>query len=236
MDEKLKEGEELQNEEVVEEETVENGGEVSEGAEAEETKEEGATEPETTEEEEVQAEEAEEKPVEEKMLTQSQVNELVGRARQEGRESAMKELLTRYGVGDEAEMGEVFGKGQAYDSLNDEYTGVNASYKEVMAENALLKSNIDMSRWNDVKLILGGSGLEVTEENIAEMLPSHPEWKANGVVSTFEENGNTAPEEPKKSVIRKLGSEVSKQEDGISEEEKFRKLFGFNQEVKFYDL
>lgn len=223
MEEKLKEGEEFLEEtkeevENTDVEEVENtDAEEIEPLDLEETK------------EEVAEEEVEEKPIEEKKLTQSQVNELVGRARQEGRESAIKELLTRYGVGDETEMGEVFGKGQAYDSLNDEYTGVNASYKEVMAENALLKSNIDMSRWNDVKLILGGSGLEVTEENIAKMLPSHPEWRGNGVVNTISENGNsnTTPEEPKVSVIRKLGSEISPQEEN-SEEERVKKLFGFN--------
>ena len=227
MEEKLKESEALLEEDKVEE-TVE--AEVADEVDETDTTEDETVEPVESPEGSEVAEDAEEKTIEEKMLSQSQVNELVGRARQEGRESALKELLTRYGVSVESEMDDVFGKGQAYDSLNDEYTGVNASYKEVMAENALLKSNIDESRWNDVKLILGGNGLEVNQENIEKMLPSHPEWRATGVQTTLGEGTepNTAPEEVKKSVIRKLGSEMSTQEETISEEEKVKKLFGFN--------
>lgn len=220
MEEKLKEGEEL----TVEEETVEE--EVVEPEEEEEVVDENVDSPTPealAEEEEPKAE------VEEKMLTQSQVNELVGRARQEGRESAMKELLNRYGVSAEPEMDDVFGKGQAYDSLNDEYTGMSDSYKAVMAENALLKSNIDMGRWDDVKLILSGNGLEVTPENIESMLPTHPEWRATGVAKTVEgEDGESSAPVKKAAVLRRLGSEISTQPDETAEEEKFKKLFGFN--------
>ena len=49
----------------------------------------------------------------EKMLTQSQVNELVGRARQEGRESALKELYGRYGVSGDTEKKDAGGGGKA---------------------------------------------------------------------------------------------------------------------------
>jgi hypothetical protein len=228
MEEKLKEGEEL----TVEEETVEEDVVESEDGNAEENAEEvvdESVEAPTPDSEEALVEEEEPKTeVEEKMLTQSQVNELVGRARQEGRESAMKELFNRYGVSAEPEMDDVFGKGQAYDSLNDEYTGMNDSYKAVMAENALLKSNIDMGRWDDVKLILSGNGLEITPENIESMLPSHPEWRATGVASTVEgEDGESTAPVKKPAVLRRLGSEISTQPDETVEEEKFKTLFGF---------
>jgi len=170
----------------------------------------------------------------EKMLTQSQVNELVGRARQEGRMSAMKELLERYGVGDESELNDVFGRGQAYDGLNDDYTNVNHLYNEVMAENALLKTQIDMNRWEDVKLILGGKGLEVSQENIEAMLPSHPEWKSDsnnalgvGVeTNTNEMNGGVEPSKPQPSILQKLGEDVSPQSEDLTEEEQVRKWYG----------
>lgn len=156
-------------------------------------------------------------PVEEEKLTQSQVNAIAARARQEGRESALKELLTRYGVGEESEMDEVFGKGQAYDSLYDEHENTNNVYREVMAENALLKTNVDPERWEDVKLILGGKGLDVTRENIEEMIPSHPEWrKALETVAA-------QPVEPK---VTKLGNEPSPEKDTETEEEQMKKLFG----------
>lgn len=176
----------------------------------------------------------------EKMLTQSQVNELVGRARQEGRDSAMRELLERYGVGTDSELNDVFGKGQIYDDLSSEFENQGNSYKSVMAENALLKSHIDESRWEDVKLILGGKGLDVNTENIEAMIATHPEWRA---AVTGTENGlkpltpemaenmskiipdNTESREPA-AVLRKLGNEPSP-DKGVSEEEHVRKLFGY---------
>ncbi|MBR3208893.1 MAG: hypothetical protein IKF82_01360 [Bacilli bacterium] len=136
---------------------------------------------EAAENQEVAEEAAEETATEEaepeKMLTQSQVNELVGKARAEGRASAMKELYGRYGVNDDNEMNDIFGKGQGYDLLNDEYNSLNGNYKNLSAENALLKSGIVDDRWDDVKAILGSKGMEVTAENIAAELVTHPEWK-----------------------------------------------------------
>lgn len=191
-----------------------------------------------------EGEDVEAKANEEKMLTQSQVNELVGRARQEGRESALKELLTRYGVNDDAELDNVFGKGQAYDDLNDEFVGQGNSYKEALAENALLKAHIDDARWEDVKLILGGKGLEVNSENIEAMIPSHPEWR--GAASQNVEEGRlgtpqlgeaefevmkkeamnkpVVKEEP--ATLRKLGNEITVQGPQETDEEKAKKLFG----------
>ena len=178
---------------------------------------------------EVAPEEVEEP--QEKMLTQSQVNELVGRARQEGRMSAIKEMVDRYGVGNESELDDVFGRGQAYDSLNDDFVSTNQKYNEVMAENALLKSHVDMNRWEDIKLILGGKGLEITEENIEALLPSHPEWR--GVVENEKpfENGigdasTITQNQQKPSVLQKLGEDVSPKEEEETEEEKVRKWYG----------
>lgn len=162
----------------------------------------------------------------EKMLTQSQVNDLVGRARQEGRMSAVKELLERYGVGDETELNDVFGRGQAYDSLNDEYMNQGKLYAEVMAENALLKSQVDFSRWEDIKLILGGKGLDVTEENIQALLPSHPEWKGQTPEAPAAEGMMSPEEQTQPSVIHRLGEDASPDTTEMSEEELVRKLYG----------
>ena len=173
--------------------------------------------------------------VTEKMLTQSQVNELVGRARQEGRESALKELLERYGVGTDAELDDVFGKGQTYDDLNEEFRTQGNSYKAALAENALLKSKIDPERWEDVKLILGGKGLDVTAENIEAMIGTHPEWRgavaehktlvtpemAEQMVKDAADNRVEKP-----ATLRKLGNEPTP-EKPATEEEQVKKLFGF---------
>ena len=183
-----------------------------------------------------------EKPVQqEKMLTQSQVNELVGRARQEGRESAMRELLERYGVSNDVELNDVFGKGQTYDDLNEEFISQGDSYKAALAENALLKSKISPERWEDVKLILTGKGLDVTTDNIESMIMTHPEWR--GAVSADLDNGankvftpemgeemaknrvsNGSVASPLK--VTKLGNEPAP-EQVSNEEETVKKLFGF---------
>lgn len=177
----------------------------------------------------------------EKMLTQSQVNELVGRARQEGRESAMRELYGRYGVSSDEEMNDVFGRGQTYAALDDEYNKQKESMVQLMTENALLKSNIDAARWDDVKYILKGKGYEVTPENIEAEIASHPEWRTASVAtaSTNVEGGGTVgvPNQPQPqpqqqqaqqppTVLRRLGSEATVKDDVDTEEDRVRNLFG----------
>lgn len=174
----------------------------------------------------------------EKTFTQSQVNAMVGKARKEGRESAMKELLSRYGVDTEDEMNDVFGRGQAYDYLNDEYETQSTSMKDINAENALLKSHISEDRWDDVKLILNGKGLDVNTENIEMFLPSHPEWRGMSNTSTPQitlpnteptsvQEGVESMVEPKQpATLRKLGHESKAEPDTETEDEKAKKLFG----------
>lgn len=171
----------------------------------------------------------------EKMLTQSQVNELVGRIRQETRERVMAEMLERYGVNNDVELNEIFGKGQTYDDLDMEYQNQGNAYRSVMAENALLKSHIDPARWEDVKLILGGKGLEVNAENIEGMIATHPEWrgavneetgnKVLGVEDAERMASNKVIGGGKPATLNKLGAEASPVNEE-SEEDRVRKLFG----------
>lgn len=164
----------------------------------------------------------------EKMLTQSQVNEIAARAREEGRRSAMRELLERYGVGGEDELNDVFGKGQAYDGLNDDYESSQIGYKQVMAENALLKSRIDPARWEDVRLILGGSNMDVTPENIELMLPSHPEWRGAAESRQLgEAEFEQIAENSQKAKLRKLGNDATVTDTTETDEERAMKLYGF---------
>lgn len=159
-----------------------------ETTEPEKKEEEQAGETQTPKEEEAKTE-VEEK-VEEKqpesapapMFTQEQVNELVGRARQEGRKSAAQELLKRYGVENDDELNDLFGKGQSYEVLNDDYQTQSGEFRRISAENALLKSKVPENRWEDVMLILTGKGLDITPDNIMAMTETHPEWLGNNVV------------------------------------------------------
>lgn len=184
-------------------------------------------------------------PEPEKMLTQSQVNELVGRARQEGRESALRELYGRYGVSGDEELGDIFGRGQAYFDLDDEFKAQGDSYRATLAENALLKSRADESRWEDIKLILGGKGLDVTMENIESLIPSHPEWRttqavADPVMVTREvaddikaqqqqQPSQQQPEQRATWKPKKLGGDATPVVDSVqeeTEEEVVRRLYG----------
>lgn len=152
----------------------------------------------------------------EKTFTQEQVNELVGRARKEGRESALRDLenqlneareesrkgfLDRYGVESEEEMDNLFGKGQQYDTISEENSTYGNTIKEKDAEIALLRSKIPSNRHSDVKAILGAKGLEVTPENIEMELATHPEWQPNGDTRVEEKQG-----------IRSLGTSVPQSE------------------------
>lgn len=177
----------------------------------------------------------------EKMLTQSQVNELVGRARQEGRESALKELYGRYGVSGDSELNDVFGRGQAYLTLDDDFKAEQSSNKALLAENALLKTKVDESRWEDIKAILGSKNMDITPENIEAEIPTHPEWRQQIAAAAQPQQqqpqqpqqDSLQPQQQQQAVLRKLGSESTAKgggngDDEESEQERAMKLFGFN--------
>ena len=178
-----------------------------------------------------------------KMFDQNYVNELVGRTRMEARDKAMRALYDKYGVEDDNGLDEVFGRGQAYNILNDNYMDTQSRLSDALTENALLKSGIDQSRWDDAKFILGGKGLDITIENIAAELATHPEWM-KAVMSPEMQGANTmrelSPEAAEQMVtmpknsenrnnpsseIRKFGSETPNTVDEANEEDIIDKLF-----------
>lgn len=186
-------------------------------------------------------------PEKEKMIAQSKVNDIAAKARQEGRDSAIKELLMKYGVNSSDELDDLFGKGQSFIDLDNEYNMQGESYRNALAENALLKSRIDLNRWEDVKLILGGKGLEITPENIEAHIVNHPEWRtmetgsgdamngtgkvltpemgeqlSKGITVDNNGNGNTFKQP---ATLRKLGNEASPTDTKMSEEELAKKLY-----------
>lgn len=182
----------------------------------------------------------------ERMLTQSQVNELIGNTRKETRDKTrnevMAEIYGRYGVNDDEELNNVFGRGQAYEVLNENYTNQSNQLRQVMAENALLKSGISQSRWEDAKAILTAKNLDITQDNIISELQTHPEWLGNvQTAQSVQADGMTKPLDPQTaeqlaikpakpaeapSVIRKMGSEVQSVPNDMSEDEQINKWFG----------
>lgn len=197
---------------------------------------ESVPEPEAEQQQPQPQEEEQQQPME-KMLTQSQVNELVGRARQEGRESALKELYGRYGVSGDSELNDVFGRGQAYLTLDDDFKAEQSSNKALLAENALLKTKVDESRWEDIKAILGSKNMDITPENIEAEIPTHPEWRQTVVAAQAQPQAPQPQQDSlqpqQQAVLRKLGSESTAKnggngDDEESEQERAMKLFGFN--------
>lgn len=172
-----------------------------------------------------------------KMFDQNYVNELVGRTRIEARDKAMRALYDRYGVDTEDELNEIFGRGQSYNILNNDYNDLNTRYGDVMAENALLKSKTDESRWDDIRLILRGKGLDITPENIAMELTTHPEWMGSALPNVGEQSNMLTPDGMEQVVnnpvienkpaakIKRLGSDVPPTEETNEEEEFMNKYF-----------
>lgn len=213
---------------------------VSEDGNGDESVPEPEAEQQQPQEEEEQEQPQQQQPME-KMLTQSQVNELVGRARQEGRESALRELYGRYGVSGDSELNDVFGRGQAYVTLDDDFKAEQSSNKALLAENALLKTKVDESRWEDIKAILGSKNMDITPENIEAEIPTHPEWRQMAAAAQPQQQPQAQPQpqqdslqpQAQQAVLRKLGSESTAKDGGNgdddeSEQERAMKLFGFN--------
>lgn len=180
----------------------------------------------------------------EKLFTQSQVNDLVGKTRMETREQTYRAVYGRYGVNDEAEMDELIGNAQRYETVRGEYDEAkkgwettdaarNAELMEVKEHVALLESGIDRERFDDAKAIIKAKGLEITVENIQNELATHPEWKGTKVQEVnpnFRPDPQGQPQQPMtptpESTIKVLGNEGSPDVGGMSEEEyALKKLF-----------
>lgn len=147
-----------------------------------------------------------------KMFTQSQVDEIAGRIRKETREKVTKDIYSRYGVNTPEELDELFTDAQRFATSRDDFAEKERAWNEaekarneeltsVKERVALLESGIDRNRFEDARLILRGKGLEVTAENIAAELATHPEWKKEEVIPgpveqaglPFRKNPNVAP-------------------------------------------
>jgi len=177
----------------------------------------------------------------EKMFTQSQVNEIVGKARKEGRERALRETFSRYGVDSEEGLDDLFGDAQRYTTVQEMYDTDKKMWEEqglardtelaeVKQRVALLESGIDKERYDDAKFILTGKGLDVTTENILNELATHPEWKRQEQETNSFMSDELASKFKKKvepaTKIDVLANESYQQEEpGMSDREKAMNMF-----------
>lgn len=206
---------------------------------------EAATEPDPTP--EVEPEGVSETEATQPKFTQSQVDEIAGKVRKETREKVMRDIFGRYGVNSAEELDNLMGDAQRYGLARDEFTAKETEWKAadearnqelvaVKEDVALLRSGIDQNRFEDARLILRGKGLEVTAENIAAELATHPEWKTQPAAMEnagipFRKNPNPAPapEQPgpaTKIAIPTLGNNsADTPSPELSEREKALKMF-----------
>lgn len=172
----------------------------------------------------------------EKMLSQSQVNEIVGRTRTETRDSTLKGIHDRYGVSNESELDSIVGNGQRYDMLHDDYEKVLSQLKEANIKLAMYDSGINPERYEDARFILQGKKLDITPENIKAELATHPEWSSvkdsndpmqDGMIGDDIDNVFVKKPLSPVSTISRFGNDKSlSQGNAISEEEEAMNLFG----------
>lgn len=178
-----------------------------------------------------------------KTFTQPEVDKLVGDTRVKTREKTFNYIYNRYGVKNEEEMDALVANAQRYDTLKETTDSERAAWETEKTERdgrltsmseeiALMKSGVDANRYEDVKLILKGKGMEVNEENIASELATHPEWVSKEPEETVGEESNEKPvekpaEKPAPVVttrIKALGNEA-KPAPQMSEEQEAERLF-----------
>ena len=179
----------------------------------------------------------------EKMLSQSQVNEIVGKTRTETRDSTLKAMFDHFGVDNEEALEALVGDGQRYPMLKEEYDGnkktseqriaeLEGKLSDVSTELALFRSDIDPDRYEDAKLILKGKGLDITADNIKQELLTHPEWEKKSIVkeeptsssSMVFEKDRPSEEEPT-SRISRLGNDKPEATRETSEKDSAMELF-----------
>lgn len=99
-------------------------------------------------------------------FTQSQVNDIV----RERLDRAGKKYLERYGVSSDEELEGLVSKAKSVD-------GLQKANRELTEKIAFMEADISPERLDDAQTWFRGKGMEVTKENLAAALESHPEWK-----------------------------------------------------------
>jgi hypothetical protein len=106
------------------------------------------------------------------LLTQDEVNKIVaGRLR-----DVTKKLHEKYGVKTEDELNNLIGKGQAHDSLKEQMTKLNEEISALKTDKVLRLNKVRADKFTDVVALLKGKNLPITEDNVKNVLKSHPEW------------------------------------------------------------
>lgn len=142
----------------------------------------------------------------EKTYTKEQVERLMKRRV----ERSHKAFFTRYGVDNLEGLDAAF---KQNDTMKTDYEALKTQNAELARKVAFLENNVNPEKYEDVIAHFKGTGIEFSEEQLVELLKTHPEWLKQ-------------PEEPVKQIpIKKLGSEAHGK-PRVDEKEKASQLLG----------
>lgn len=150
-------------------------------------------------------------------FTQEHVNDIV-RSRLD---KAQQRLFTRYGVENRDELDALIGKSQSYDAIKEKFDGLQSRNAELEQELAFTKNNINPDRKDDILAHFKGKGIDFSNDNLVNELPTHPEW-LNPVKT----------EDKPKTTIEALGSDSTFEKPKVDERDEVAKLFGLSRFVE----
>lgn len=140
--------------------------------------------------------------------SQEKINSIVQERLKRDRDTRLK----KYGLNNEDELEKLIKDSKEKDSLSEKYTKLYEEVSSLKNEKVLNSLGIKEEKFDDIKFLFKGKGLELNKENLEKELKTHAEWSKN---STYKLDGN-------------IGSEVRKNHDEKSDEEKAKELFGYN--------
>lgn len=180
--------------------------------------------PQESAEEPQQAQDEPEEPKEPPLnITQSQLNAIIQKRIAEASQKAMEEgyakgrdefkssLYSKYGVDDDEGLDQLFGDGERYGPLSDQFKQTSDTNTQLLAENAMLKSHILPTRMEDVKAWAEHQGLQVTPETIAQGLQTHPEWTQDASQQAPQASQMGAAQAPSPSITQFSGEPTAQQ-------------------------
>lgn len=142
----------------------------------------------------------------ERTYTKAEVQDLMKRRV----ERSHKAFFTRYGVDDLKGLDDLMHKSKSFSDMETEYGAIQLKNSELARENCFLKNNINPDKYADIIAHFKGNGIDFSEEQLIELLKTHPEW---------------LKVQPQTTTITRLGSE-SHPMPIIDEKERASKILG----------
>ena len=136
-----------------------------------------------------------------KRFTQEEVNAMI--------KERLGQTYSKYGFDKAEELDEAIGKSQSYAVMKERYSASQTQMAELRAENALVKSDVDPSKYDDIRAYFKGKSLSIDADTLANEVKGHPEWARKAEPST---------------TVSPLGG--SRDEGGEDDDKKAAEMFG----------